>query len=69
MTSFKDAIFKIGTKDGKVYFELWNADDTARIVDAGELTPETAYNIGKAFMDKAIEQGYKPDTARAGDPK
>lgn len=56
----KGSIWKTGTKnDDLVYFELWNGDDTIKVVD-GDLTPEQAYNIGKALMNHAIKQGYDP---------
>lgn len=59
MTRTKGSIWKTGTKDDKVYFELWNGDDTRKMVD-GDLLPEQAYNIGKSLIDNAIKQGYDP---------
>lgn len=59
-TRVKGSIWKTGTKDDKVYFELWNGDNTAKIVD-GDLLPEQAYNIGKSLMDNAILQGFMPE--------
>ncbi len=57
----KGSIWKTGTKDDSVYFELWNGDDTQKIVD-GDLSPEQAYNIGKSLVSNALRQGYEPPT-------
>lgn len=59
MKRIKGSIWKTGTKDANVYFELWSGDDTQKIAD-GDLSPEQAYNIGKSLMDNAIKQGYTP---------
>ncbi|TDZ92107.1 hypothetical protein [Mycobacteroides salmoniphilum] len=58
----KGSIWKTGTKDGAyVYFELWNGDDTQKVVD-GDLTPQQAYNIGKSMVGNALKLGYEPDS-------
>lgn len=58
--TYRGSIWKIGTKDNKVYMEMWDADDTTRVLD-GELSPDEAYGIGKSLMDNAIKQGYRAD--------
>lgn len=58
-TAFRGAIWKMGTKDAKVYVELWDHDDTRKLVDT-ELSPDQAYDIGKSLMDFAIKQGHEP---------
>lgn len=58
-SKFEGPIWKTGTKDGSVYFEIWTCDNITRLVD-GDLLPEVAYNIGKSLMDNAIKQGYVP---------
>ena len=58
MSWLKGSIWKTGIKDRKVYVELWNYEDTQRLVDA-ELSPEQAYNIGRNLINLAIEQGYR----------
>lgn len=60
MYRIKGSIWKTGTKDDMVYFEIWNGDNTMKIID-GDLLPEQAYNIGHLLIDNAIKQGYKLD--------
>lgn len=59
MKKNKNALFKSGVKDDKVYFEIWNGEETKRIVD-GHLTPKQAYDIGMSLVDSALKQGYSP---------
>lgn len=54
----RGAIVKVGAKDRDVYFEIWDSEDTNRVVDT-TFSPEVAYAIGKGLVDNAIRQGYK----------
>lgn len=65
MTSFRGSAWTIGTKDDKVYWEVWDPERTVKIVD-GTLDIESAHDIGKAFIDTAVRQGWSPKEAGDG---
>lgn len=52
MPSYKDATWRTGIKDDRVYVELWVANDTDRVMDF-DLVPEAARNLAAGILKAA----------------
>lgn len=58
---FAGCVWSVGTKDDGVYWEVWDGEKTVKIAD-GTLDPDKANELGQAFIDKAVEQGWSTRT-------